>query len=364
MSRANEGPDSFGRAPKRAAPPPPRARRKRRRRDAGRALDGEREGRREVPSREQAPGEIRAPGDGQETEHRGWTMPWQRRPSWEYLPHLDEAPSLLHGDAERPGAQSKLGQPASSGWRASCTIDEADRTGNEETLLAHGARGEQHDAGKCDHGGTSATRRGGAIGAIQGRDSSPGATTVGVTEEGAPAASSNQIRGHDTVPGPNTDASESRAQMKLRVRNAHLARSLADHAERVAKRDMRGDRPTTATAAERISALRRRITARQGATAELPTQGPACGVHQGAARHAEQGAGNQWQSSGELHVQEYSNEESKMHHGEAVEEEGCRGAPSASTARGSAMAAAAATVAWHRRELPRDADGDHQLRAE
>ncbi len=54
-----------------------------------------------------------------------------------------------------------------------------------------------------------------------------------------------------------------RAQRRLDERNARLAISLGDHAERVARRDEAGDRPRAATARERLEALRRRIGERR-----------------------------------------------------------------------------------------------------
>ncbi len=57
----------------------------------------------------------------------------------------------------------------------------------------------------------------------------------------------------------------SSAQSRLDARNAHLAISLADHAERVARRGDEGSRPTTITAAERLAALRRRVAEKQAA---------------------------------------------------------------------------------------------------
>ncbi len=75
-----------------------------------------------------------------------------------------------------------------------------------------------------------------------------------------------RIRGRDTSPGTRRLTPLERAREKLAARNAHLARSFNDHAERVEKRKAQGRSPTgIATAAERIAAIRRRLAARQAA---------------------------------------------------------------------------------------------------
>ncbi len=75
--------------------------------------------------------------------------------------------------------------------------------------------------------------------------------------DGGRSARMNQAReprGHRTA---------SSAQSRLDARNSRLAISLADHAERVARRDEEGSRPAQTAAAERLAALRRRIAERQ-----------------------------------------------------------------------------------------------------
>ncbi len=71
------------------------------------------------------------------------------------------------------------------------------------------------------------------------------------------------------VPGPMDDKGRRRAQERLQARNSHLATSLADHAERVAKRSLAGDRIEEEPAAARLEALRRRIAARCRSTGRL-----------------------------------------------------------------------------------------------
>ncbi len=91
------------------------------------------------------------------------------------------------------------------------------------------------------------------------------------------------IRGHAEVLGAAARADADRwakAQRRLDARNAHLATSLSDHAERVARRDAAGDRPREDTAKERLEALRRRVAAKRNEAAgpfgggnEVGTQG-------------------------------------------------------------------------------------------
>ncbi len=64
------------------------------------------------------------------------------------------------------------------------------------------------------------------------------------------------------MPGRGLAADRGSAQLRLDQSHAHLAISLGDHAERVAKKDRRGDRVQGATAAQRLEALRRRVEAR------------------------------------------------------------------------------------------------------
>ncbi len=74
------------------------------------------------------------------------------------------------------------------------------------------------------------------------------------------------IRGRDISPGTRRLTPMERAREKLASRNAHLARSFRDHAERVEKRKARERSPeVTITPADRIAAIRRRLAARQAA---------------------------------------------------------------------------------------------------
>ncbi len=55
---------------------------------------------------------------------------------------------------------------------------------------------------------------------------------------------------------------QSRAEERLAARHANISISLANHAERVRRRDEQGDRPQQRSAAERMDALRRRLAQR------------------------------------------------------------------------------------------------------
>ncbi len=82
-----------------------------------------------------------------------------------------------------------------------------------------------------------------------------------------------RIRGRGTSPGTRRPTPLDRAREKLAARNAHLARSLSDHAERVAKRRAQGNSSTPpVTPAERMAALRRRLADRGRADVQATSQ--------------------------------------------------------------------------------------------
>lgn len=116
-----------------------------------------------------------------------------------------------------------------------------------------------------EHGAAVAAEHGDRGDGIRGRDFSPGPVRQARGGDGLVAAAPAEIRGRSAAPGPTVGngASESRAQQRLNMRNAALARSLADHAERVAKRSMSNIPRDATTAKERIEALRRRVAQRQ-----------------------------------------------------------------------------------------------------
>ncbi len=77
------------------------------------------------------------------------------------------------------------------------------------------------------------------------------------------------IRGRATSPGTRKLSPLDRARQRLAARNAHLAVSLQLHAQRVEKRKAQAAPEIgTATAAERLAAIRRRLNARLDKSAE------------------------------------------------------------------------------------------------
>ncbi len=264
-------------------------------------------------------------------------MPWQRRPDWEYLPHLADREKVTQTAARLATEPCEEGQSAAAGVRGDNGTASTDGMVEHEPLELRQLPNEGGPTGED---------------IIRGRNSTPGAIRRTPTDPRQRAAADPRIRGHDNVPGPADAIGGGRAQLKLSARNAHLARSLADHAERVAKRDLRGDRPGQASASERMAALRRRITERRSAGEDSQRREAASDAQHGGALQAVASAGNRCLGSAEVQIVGDSIEEYKIHFGEAVEEDACRGRSSAHAARGNASAAAAAADAWHGGDLP------------
>ncbi len=65
------------------------------------------------------------------------------------------------------------------------------------------------------------------------------------------------------MPGTERRDAVSRARQRLDAQHSLITQSLADHAERVNRRERNGDRAPQPTAAERMAALRRRLAERQ-----------------------------------------------------------------------------------------------------
>ncbi len=395
-------PGNVKRGDKRTTPLPPRVEPKRRRRGAehglGQAISA---CSMDLPPGHAADGHRRA-GTGLDNAEGDWIKPWERRPDWEYLPHLDG----------RGGGATPAGTPVASGQQ-----------GNHPPLHVDGSFGDRH---RCNVDTISAD---GAAHEIRGRVSPLGARVRDMLDGCAQTVDDAGIRGHSQVPGPTGNPRLSRAQERLNAKNTHLARSLADHAERVTRRNMAGDRPAGASAAARLEALRRRVTARFGTGVAMDAQVPVEDEYRGAAVVAGRGdgqllggddgtrerGGDAMQASncsliegtngqgGEAHTESQvtlrmaaassgargdaqsvasdagnrclgdeqvhgaggrdSIEEYKIHYGAEVEEEGCGGQPSPQSTRDAASAAAAAADAWHARGPPGAADGASRLSA-
>lgn len=125
--------------------------------------------------------------------------------------------------------------------------DDGMRNDTVEDVVAAASSGERH---------TSADDR------IRGHSCMPGAeydeSATGLRADSSSSAAS--IRGPPEGPGPTVGARVSREQQRLDKLNAGLARSFADHAERVArKRERAGGGVRPPTAAERMAAIRRRL---------------------------------------------------------------------------------------------------------
>jgi hypothetical protein len=187
-----------------------------------------------------------------------WLMPWERRPCWEYLPHLGEASADVQQAYACDAARREPSDvPADHGTAVRCDVVSAG-SGQDNAGPTRGPSPCAQIAAIAD----DPRSRGDGI---RGRDHPPGrAHLAGRGDDRADAAVAG-IRGHGAVPGPSASSGISKAQEKLDMRNAALSRSLADHAERVARKDM-GNIPRDATTArERIEALRRRVAQRQNA---------------------------------------------------------------------------------------------------
>ncbi len=243
---------------------PPRAAHQRRRRGAGAELvPGPRPRRGERP-RDQLGHGPRAAGDGAELAEPTWDLPWLRRPDWEYLPHLADAHEIdkkrrrTDAAAEYAHVAQAVEGTATAHDRPTIRPEEA-RCDGRQSSRPHA---EVSDRRGCKSYTPTAKAEGQVAGEIRGRGSSPGAARDAEHTDRAAAGDAAQIRGQSIKPGPLDDKGRRRAQERLLARNSHLLTSLADHAERVAKRDLAGDRMTVDPAAARLEALRRRILTR------------------------------------------------------------------------------------------------------
>ncbi len=260
-------------------------------------------------------------GAGARPQRRGPLEIWERPPAWLYLPHLG---LLGHGNAIERGDEL-----ADEDMQDGFVVDDA---GARQGTRARSD--DQADGAARDHQAAEGSPRAGPGGGglhepIRGRAATPGrevgagdaATTASAAVDRVRGAA--EIRGRGSAPGPalgsvrgsnleyargavaeeeaevmapriggaarRTAAEEERrirAQLRLDARNAGLARSLQDHAERVKKRSLAGDRPAQATARERVEALRRRIGEkfRQQSEQRTAHTAPAGVVHQATGR--------------------------------------------------------------------------------
>jgi hypothetical protein len=167
------------------------------------------------------------------------------------------------------------------------------------------------------------------------------------------------------------------AQRRIAVKNANIAISLADHAERVARKKARGAEAETQTASERLAALRRRTTERRNAaTVADATDGAKNGRPPSLDRDLNGSRQESMATCSNGDVFETSdvpasNEDEKMHLvgddnraaaascGEAVEADSTGLADAAACGEGGCNGAtASAAAAWAQHALPRGGAGD------
>ncbi len=249
-------------------------------------------------------------------------MPWQKPPAWLDLPHqfdgLETYPSRV---AANPRGNTDGNAQAETGGGG----------GNSNADSSSG-RHRVHHSGACTIRGREIPL--GERGNIQ--------TGTEMRRDGARGDPDRTIRGPGRGPGTGEEGKRRSAEAKLAAANAHLWRSLEDHAERVEKRKAEDARcleqpnGPKLSAAERMKALRRRIAdkadaeiqgdARPAQTAQPETGGPRL------ARQVRQ-------------TIEVSNihQDGTLHGGEAVRD-GARGRASSVNAD---TAAAACYEAWH-----------------
>ncbi len=179
-------------------------------------------------------------------------MPWQRPPSWLYLPH-------------QAGGVDQLGPKR---MRTDPVLEPGELMG----CLAVPRSPTFHGAAEADVVSARAGRLDPAEGlgaiaalAIRGRNLSPGLGSGANTAGGQDGFRVPAIRGPASGLGASGTAPLSREQMRLDERNAHLKRSLSDHADRVAKKKLECQHVDGApSAADRLAALRQRILRRAG----------------------------------------------------------------------------------------------------
>jgi hypothetical protein len=190
-------------------------------------------------------------------------MPWQRPPSWLYLPHLMEdhpglseaADASLKSDEDGAGTvKTDEGGCCTTTVMAPHAVAAFAAPGSME--LAASATGHHPSSGSSPN-------------EIRGRSTSLGHRGGARANEPMDHGSEGHVRRiRGPGPGLGQGAGGGRrrsAEDRLAAANSHLWRSLEDHADRVAKRKAAeardGGRPceTMLSAAERMVALRRRI---------------------------------------------------------------------------------------------------------
>ncbi len=255
-----------------------------------------------------------------------YVMPWERPPAWLY-PRPDVV--LVSGD-----------QAAAVEWPRRSGSDAPAATG--ETVLR--VQGDGGPVGGAEASGSAAS------GGIRGHGNVLGASSDNAEGGFGGAASTGmaRIRGPIEGLGPRGNVRRSQ-QERLAAQNAHIARSLEDHAERVERKRRLGiGSAEQMTPQERLAAIRRRITQRKrdvgGGAAphgfESDNMTPAeCDLGGG-------GGGDDVRARG-------STEDRKIHYDDGrADEEGRGSCPAGRLATARQQAAedhAASRAAWHSR---------------
>ncbi len=257
-----------------------------------------------------------------------YIMPWERPPAWLY-PRPDV--ELASGDRNLAVEWPRIGGsavPVAIGGDASPARAEGEPAAGGEVL------GQMAD------------------GEIRGHSEVPGAASS-CDAEGALGevvrAGSVRIRGPADGLGPKADGVRRRQQERLEARNAHIARSLEDHAERVErKRRMCTDDAERMTPRERLAALRRRVTQKN-----LGTGGSVAPHRDGGGNLTSATCNLRDGGGGDDVGAQRSTEDHKIHYDEGGGDEADQLRDPAGRAAGgrqpAAMGHAASLVAWHSR---------------
>ncbi len=158
---------------------------------------------------------------------------WDGPPAWLYLPHLGLG-----------GGQDLLPVPSSISNAQYANVDDTPRATSHAGIR-----------GRTDSRGSRPSLMAGIGGGANAQASCP-------TRRGGRSEAVVDTPAMRTMAGGGT--SVDRAAERLAARNAGISISLSHHAERVGMKDAKGRRPPDQTAAERMAALRRRVSARSG----------------------------------------------------------------------------------------------------
>ncbi len=232
---------------------------------------------------------VRSAGNGPDLQcgEAEWVLPWSRPPAWLYLPHQaataghEPVDAMLRQGGSGGGAAGS-GAEADAGGAAQAAEDRGNTSGHTDVSRGgygvEDARGDQRPQAHAIRG--------------QARLPGPRRGDDAATRTGGEQAAA--IRGQAILPGPTAGPRGGRAreQAALEARLAPLARSLQDHAERVAaKRARSGEAAAGPTAATRLEALRKRVADKcEGRSAAGDAQGTIATIDSSSSSSASGGA--------------------------------------------------------------------------